>query len=377
MTSDDGRNNFNGFILCNKFFQENFSIGLSHNPKEEKGTIVLLRINGLHGGTKVHPHHSYYHIHLATAERINNGLKSEGKIIETTDYSSFETAIQYFIRYIGLDITDRQKYFPPPSSQIDLNTKLDMEELIKKINENFNNIVKVEQKRPNIFQIYLPLYHEDGDMIDIFIEEKKKNSYSLCDFGLTLQRLSYSYDIDTANKEDILQKIITENSLSDNNGNISINTSPETVFGDIMHLTEAYAKIGSMRYFKREVIESLFYEMLDEFIDKELQEFLPSKKVYPIADRDDLEADYQFLPNGHPVYLFGVKDVSKARLATISCLEYQKNKINFKGWVVNEDFEKLPRKDRLRLTNVCDKQYTSLNEFKSSVKTYLERERSQ
>lgn len=251
-----------------------------------------------------------------------------------------------------------------------------MKDLIKIIDKNFNHMIKVEQKRPNIFQLYLPLYHEDGDMVDIFIEEKEKNKYFLCDYGLTLQRLSYSYDIDSENKESILQKIISENFLTEDEGNIYIKTTPNTILGDIMHMAQSYAKIGSMRYFKREVIESLFYDLIEEFIFKELQEFKPSKNVLPIPERDDLAVDYQFIPNGHPVYLFGVKDSNKARLATISCLEYQKANLNFKGWIVNEDFNKLPQKDRTRLTNACDKQFTSLDEFKANSKKFLQRERS-
>jgi len=249
-----------------------------------------------------------------------------------------------------------------------------MEEIIQHIKKDFNERFSFKQKRPGIFQLYLPIYHEDGDMIDLFIVSKG-NKYSLCDYGLTLQRLSYSYDIDTENKESILQKIISENGLIEENGNICLDTSPATVYSDIMHITQSYAKIGSMRYFKREVVENLFYEILDDFIKNELKEFKPQDKVLPIPERDDLEADYSFSPNGHPVYLFGVKDVAKARLATISCLEYQRANLNFRGWVVNEDFEKLPRKDRSRLTNTCDKQFTTLEDFKLSAKTFLERER--
>lgn len=250
-----------------------------------------------------------------------------------------------------------------------------MEKILNHIESDFNQRVSIKQKRPGIYQLYLPIYHEDGDMVDLFLNTTGVNSYSLCDYGLTLQRLSYSYDIDSDNKESILQRIISENSLKEENGNIYLNTSSETIFTDIMHITQAYAKIGSMRYFKKEVIENLFYEILDEFIEKELKEFQPKKNVLPIPERDDLEADYSFSPNGHPVYLFGVKDASKAKIATISCLEYQKANLNFRGWVVNEDFEKLPRKDRSRLTNTCDKQFTSLEDFKSSAKGFLERER--
>jgi len=250
-----------------------------------------------------------------------------------------------------------------------------MEKIIKQIEQEFNNRISVKQKRPGIYQLNIPIYHEDGDMIDLFITSKGNNEYTLCDYGLTLQRLAYNYNIDTENKEAILQKIILENDLSEEDGNICLKTKSDTLYTDIMHITQAYAKIGSMRYFKREVIENLFYEILDEFVMSELQEFNPKLKVLPIPNRDDLEADYSFSPNGHPIYLFGVKDVAKARLATISCLEYQRANLNFRGWVVNEDFEKLPKKDRSRLTNTCDKQFTSLEEFKTSAKLFLEREK--
>lgn len=198
----------------------------------------------------------------------------------------------------------------------------------------------------------------------------------MCDYGLTLQRLAYSYDIDTENKEAILQKIIAENRLNEEEGNIYLETSPNTLFTDIMHITQAYAKIGSMRYFKREVVENLFFEILDEFIFSELKDFNPQKKVMPIPGRDDLEADYSFQPNGKPVYLFGVKDVAKARLATLSYQAFLLQNIKYHGWVVTENFEALPRKDKLRLTNVCDKQFTSLDEFKINARPFLEKERA-
>lgn len=120
LNSVDNNYNFNGFITQNLVFPENFSIGLAFNPKEEKGIIVLLRCNGQHGGTKQYPHHAYCHIHKATAERINNNLKAEGHIEEAQEYSTIETAIQYYIRRIGLVVADRQKHFPPPANQLNI-----------------------------------------------------------------------------------------------------------------------------------------------------------------------------------------------------------------------------------------------------------------
>jgi hypothetical protein len=249
-----------------------------------------------------------------------------------------------------------------------------MNDILEYIKQSFNNRINIREKRPGIYQLILPLYHEDGDMIDIFIENQN-GDYVLCDYGMTLMRLSYSYEIDTPNKETIFQKILAENRLEEVDGNIRFRTKKETLYTDILHVTQAYMKIASMRYFKREVLESLFYEMLNETIIKDLIDYQPKTNVLPIPERDDLEADYEFRPNGHPIYIFGVKDAAKARLATISCLEYQKANLNFRSCIVHDDFEKLPKKDRSRLTNACDKQFTSLEDFKMNAKTFLEREK--
>lgn len=120
MNSLDNQYSFSGFINQNLVFPENFSIGLVYKPKEERGSIVLLRCNGMHGGTVLNPHHAYCHIHTVQADYLNQGSKVENHIEITTNYSTLEIAIQFYVNKIGLDPNDRQRYFPPPSGQIGL-----------------------------------------------------------------------------------------------------------------------------------------------------------------------------------------------------------------------------------------------------------------
>lgn len=121
LESVDGQHSFSGFISKNLTFQENYSIGLVYNPKEEKGKIVLLRVNGPHGQNENAPHHDGPHVHLSTAERINAGLKPEGVIETDVPYSTIEDAIQHYIKRINIIPADRQKHFPTPNNQIDIN----------------------------------------------------------------------------------------------------------------------------------------------------------------------------------------------------------------------------------------------------------------
>jgi hypothetical protein len=249
-----------------------------------------------------------------------------------------------------------------------------MDNIIKDIKNSFKGEVGVREKRPGIYQLFVPIYHEDGDMVDLYLDTNK-GGYILCDFAHTLQRLSYSYDIDTPNKEAILDKILIENRMYDEDGNLCFPTKPATIFTDIMHVTQTYAKIGSMQYFKREVIENLFLEILNDYIYSELKEFNPQSGVTPLAGRTELEVDFQFSPNGYPVYLFAVKDANKAKLTTISCLEFDKANLNYRSYVVYENFDKLSKRDIKLVTNACDKQFTSMDEFKSLISKSLERER--
>src|SRR2546426_1242283 len=251
---------------------------------------------------------------------------------------------------------------------------------VELLREQFNSHVDLREKRPGVFQLVAPLFHEDGDMIDIFLDMPKNGSVSpsekirISDHGLTLMRLSYVFDIDTPNKDRIFRRILAENGVSEENGEFFMEAAAESLYTALLQFSQAVSKVCNMRYFKREVLASLFEELLAEFIQAELQRFNPRQTIFPIPDRDDLEVDWEFLPNGVPLYLFALKDANRARLTTISCLEFQRNNLKFKSIAVHEDIDKLGRKDRNRLTNACDKQFTSLDEFKQKALSYLERE---
>ncbi|MDP8237820.1 MAG: DUF1828 domain-containing protein [Candidatus Hatepunaea meridiana] len=251
-----------------------------------------------------------------------------------------------------------------------------MNDFLTLLRTQFNNHVALKEKRPGIFQLLAPLFHEDGDMVDIFLEwtSEEQNTIRVCDYGLSIMRLSYTYEIDTQNKERIFHRILKDNRIKEDNGNLYIIAKPGNLYPAIMQLAHVISKVTNMSYFKREVIKSLFYEMLTEFINESLLKYNPTHRFFPIHQRDDLEVDYKFDVNSRPIYLFGVKDDAKARLTTISCLEFERAKIPFKSVVVHEDFNSLSKKDRSRITNTVDKQYTSLETFTESAIPYFARQ---
>ena len=251
-----------------------------------------------------------------------------------------------------------------------------MESYLHKLKKQFNDKIEFREKRAGVKQLIAPFFHEDGDMIDIFITESPSapGKIRICDYGLTLMHLSYTYDIDTPNKERILDNIISENGLQREDGNIFVDVAPDMMYPYIFQFSQTVGKVSSMQYFKREVIRSLFYEQLTEFIEINLTDYKPKAKVYPIPTRDDLEVDFSFNCANKPIYLFGIRDEAKARIVTISCLEFQKSNLPFRSMAVHEDMETLPKKDKQRITSAVDKHFFDLEDFKKNGRSYLDRE---
>ena len=243
------------------------------------------------------------------------------------------------------------------------------------LKQQFNGHIELKEKRPGIMQLLVPLFHEDGDMVDIFLQEAQEPGLiRVCDHAMTVMRLSYSLEIDTPNKERILRQIVAENGIVEDNGNLFIEARPERLYPAIMQFAQAIAKVANLEVLRREIVRSLFYESLEEFIGVSLTQYPCKHQTYPIPDRDELEVDYEFPMDSRPIYLFGVKDAGKARLATVFCLEFEKARLSSRSMAVHENFEELNRKDRQRILSAVDKHFPTLDDFKKRGPLLFERE---
>lgn len=57
------------------------------------------------------------------------------------------------------------------------------------LKSSFYNQFNLKEKRTDLYQIFVPLYHPDGDMFDIFLKILPNNQLLLTDCSLTLMRL--------------------------------------------------------------------------------------------------------------------------------------------------------------------------------------------
>jgi hypothetical protein len=191
---------------------------------------------------------------------------------------------------------------------------------------------------------------------------------------MTLMRLSYHLDMDTEGRQRVLHQMLEQNSVMESDGRLYLEVEPERLYPAVLHFAQVVAKVSSLQFYKREAIQNLFYEMLTEFVEQELAGYGPRLTETPLEGHDEYEVDVVFPLATRSIYLFGVKDNSKARLATIACQAFQQKGLRFKSVAVYEDFDGIGQKDRRRLTNACDKQFASLEDFRAGAVAFLARE---
>ena len=91
LKSTDGKLEFRVFMRRSEDLPENFSIGLVFVAKDGSGEVVLL------------------HVHRASAEMIEAGLRPERAATINRDFASYEEAVQYFLG--TTNVTNAREYF--------------------------------------------------------------------------------------------------------------------------------------------------------------------------------------------------------------------------------------------------------------------------
>jgi hypothetical protein len=245
--------------------------------------------------------------------------------------------------------------------------------VFEKLKTDFNSRIRLTEKRQGVFQVHAPIYHDDGDAIEIYLTDADGGRIRVSDFGMTRMRLSYDFEIDSAAREATFRRILAEGGASDDGGNIFLDCEPRFLFPTILQFSQVVAKVSNMRIYRREFVRSEFLRNVEAFVRDGLARYVPATKFRPIPERQELLVDYRFGAK-RPVFLFAARDAGAARLAVISCLEFLRARLPFRSVVVHEEFDALGRTDRALVTNAVDKQYTCLDEFSAHFPSYLDRE---
>lgn len=251
---------------------------------------------------------------------------------------------------------------------------MNIKKAVAALNQQMAGGVDVYERRPGRHQLLVPILHEDGDMVDIYLQSSPcGDSYiRICDFGMTLMRLSYTFDEASPARRRILDSILINNDIRNDAGDLYLDTPANSLYRSVLQFAGCVQKVCNMRYWAREVHRSTFYDDLGEYVTAELKPFSPIADLSPLPDYP-IGVDWCLTHNERVFYLFGVRGNDKAKNWAISLLEFQKAKLLFISLIVHEDMDDLGRREMLYLTRNADLQYPVLNDFRQKAVADVER----
>lgn len=224
------------------------------------------------------------------------------------------------------------------------------------------------ERRPGEFQLIIPILHEDGDMVDIYLVDSPRGEgyVRVCDFGMALMRLSYTYDINTSTKQQIFDSILINSGVHNDDGNLYLDAQRGMLYESVLQFAGCVQKVCNMRYWNRETVRSAFYDDLAKYVSSELSRFAPFADQSPLPEYP-ISVDWQLTYNSRQFYLFGVRGNSKAKNVAIALLEFQKERLPFISLVVHEDIDDLGNRERHHLIRNADRQYPALADFEEKA----------
>lgn len=232
--------------------------------------------------------------------------------------------------------------------------------------------ISLESVEENVQRLYAPFFHEDGDMYSIYIEENEQG-YLIRDYGNTLMRVAYTFDINSERKNKVLDKIIKSNNGEIDDGELLIQSDKNNLTKDIYRFGQMVSKVSSIKMLSRENVKTMFFDYLNEYVQNNFAKYGVEYNIAPTQDKS-LVVDFVVPIPKRPLYLFAVNDDTRASKTVISCLTFQKKSIPFRSLVVHENFNALGAFYRNQITNAADKQFPTLDDFQTDGANYIERE---
>lgn len=253
---------------------------------------------------------------------------------------------------------------------------MQLDSFLHEIRDHICKEIEIYYEGKNRIMISSPVSFDDGDSFNIILK-KGEDGWYFTDEGNTLMHLSY-YELDKNleldKRKEILESLLFSEDIINDGGELKLYVENEDFgYGYFKYLQSLVnvVDIASFPVTKRESIASIFREEFRRY----LREMFGDRCAFDYKNEGkDSEGKYQVdcaVENKVLFFFFGLYNDAKCRDATITCHMFREWGINFVPIVVFEDQEKINRKVLGRLTDIIDKQFSTLSSAKEELPGYL------
>ena len=255
---------------------------------------------------------------------------------------------------------------------------LDADALRKLLCERLCEDVRVESRPDGALMLRTHFEFPDGDRYPIHLSEAAAGGLRLSDRGHTLMHISYEHDIDAfmdGTRGMLMETIMGESGLQWDGGAFCLDTSPERLPEAIFNFGQALTRVYDLTLLSRSNVGSTFYDDLADLIyslvdeakvQREYQAEVPNAEVYPVDYRIEGRNDV-------PLFLYGVLNRDKARLATIMLSYFHRHDLKFESILVFQNQAEISRMDLARLSDVGSDMISSLASHEDFHRKVLQR----
>ena len=255
---------------------------------------------------------------------------------------------------------------------------LDVDALKRLLCERLCEDVLVERRSDGELMIRTYFSFPDGDRYPIHLSQATSGGLHLSDRGHTLMHISYEHDIDAfmdGTRGMLMERIMGESGLQWDGGAFSLDTSPDRLPEAIFNFGQALTRVYDLTLLSRSNVGSTFYDDLADLIHSLVDESkiqrdylpeVPNAEVYPVDYRIEGK-------NDAPLFLYGVPNRDKARLANIMLSYFHRHQLQFESILVFENQAEIPRMDLARLSDVGGDMISSLASYQDFNRKLLQR----
>ena len=254
------------------------------------------------------------------------------------------------------------------------------ETLQKLLYERLCEDVRVEQRPDGAMMLRTHFQFPDGDRYPIHLSETASGGLRLSDRGHTLMHISYEHNIDMfmdGTRGMLLERIMNESGLQwdKDGGALCFDTAPNRLPEAIFRFGQALTKVYDLTFLSRSNVGSTFYDdladllshLVDEArIQRDYEPDVPNAQAYPVDYRIEGKNDI-------PLFLYGIPNRDKARLATIMLSHFHRAELRFESILVFENQPEIPRMDLARLSDVGGDMISSLDAHEDFNRKVLQR----